>query len=356
MSHRAYALSLAAAILVIAGALAAGSLGLEPFSGDLTRIGRFDEAEYGWIGAQTRFAKPLFQTSPARIDHDIVVLGDSFSNDGETSWPNYVAGLTGARVATFHVRGKSWRDLVDDPSYRASPPKVFVLEIVERDLKQILGAAPSSCGGRAPSPRVRLAAMARDMSPERAERPTRRSLAQLDPRQFTQFQWARLLRRHGRSTGEVVQVALTRRAFSSRRGDSTLVYTGDVLKRFWTASDLAAMDCALRRIQDAVQRDGRTLFLAMLIPDKLTAYSPLLADPTIAGLGVLDRLDPRAASRLPVARDLERAILAGTPDVYLPDDSHLGAAGQEILARTLLDELRRRGALPPASEPRPTAN
>lgn len=198
MSHRAYALSLAAAILGIAGALAAGSLELEPFSGDLARIGRFDEADYGWSGAQTRFAKPLFQTSPARIDHDIVVLGDSFSNDGETSWPNYVAGLTGARIATFHVRGKSWRKLLDDPSYRASPPKIFVLEIVERDLKQILGAAPSSCGGRAPSPRVRLAAMARDMSPERAERATRRSLAQFDPRQFAQFQWARLLRRHGR--------------------------------------------------------------------------------------------------------------------------------------------------------------
>lgn len=116
------------------------------------------------------------------------------------------------------------------------------------------------------------------------------------------------------------------------------------------------MDCALSRIQDAVQRDGRTLFLAMLIPDKLTAYSPLLTDRTLAGLGVLDRLDPRAASRLPVARNLQRAILAGTPDVYLPDDSHLGAAGKEILARTLLDELRRLEVLPPGSNRPSTSN
>lgn len=356
MSHRSYALCLVAAILGVAGALAAGSARLEPLSGDLARIGRYDEADFGWLGAQTRFKEPLFQINPSRIDHDIVVLGDSFSNDGAASWVNYAAKETGARIAVFHVRGKSWRVLLDEPSYRAAPPKIFILEIVERDLKEILGAAPTSCGGRAPAPRVRLAPNPRTAALERVERPTRRTLVQLDPRHFAQFQEARLLRRLGRSSGEVVEVALTRRAFSSRRGDATLVYTGDLLKRFWTASDLDTIDCSLRQIQDAVQRDKRTLFLAMLIPDKLTAYSPDLADRSVAGLSILDRLDTRSISRLPVALALTRKIHAGVKDVYLPNDSHLGSAGHEALAQTLLDELRRREVLPPASKPLPTAN
>lgn len=346
MNHRSYAFSLSAAILGVAGALAAASSRLEPLSGDLARIGRYDEADFGWRGTQERFKEPLFQINPEHVDSDIVVLGDSFSNDGTASWVNYAVKETGARFATFHVRGRSWRELLDLPSYRAAPPKIFILQIVERDLKQILGAAPASCGGRAPAPRVRMAQSPRLATPENISRPTQRTLVQLDAHHFAQFQWARLLRLLGRSSGEVVEVALTRKAFSSRRADATLVYTGDVLKRFWTAAELKAIDCSLRQIQDAVQNDGRTLFLAMIIPDKLTAYSPDLADRSLAGLGVIDRLDSQAVARIPVARALEREIRAGALDVYLPDDSHLGSVGQEAVARALLDDLRRRGALP----------
>ena len=356
MTHRSYALILVASILGVAAALAAGSARLEPLSGDLSRIGRYDEADFGWRGAQARFKEPLFQINPDHIGHDIVVLGDSFSNDGAASWVNYAAKETGARIATFHVRGKSWRALLDEPSYRAAPPKIFVLQIVERDLKKILGAASPACGGHTAALRVRLVSHPLTAAPERIDRPTRRTFAELDPRYFAQFQWARLLRRLGRSFGEVVEVSLTRRAFSSRRGEATLVYTGDVLKRFWTKADIEAMDCSLRQIQDAVQRDGRTLFLAMIIPDKLTAYSPDLADRSLAGLSVLGRLDSRAVSHVPVARALEREILAGTQDIYLPDDSHLGSAGQEAVARALLSELRRRGTLSPASKRLSTAN
>jgi hypothetical protein len=356
MTHRSYTLILVASILGVAAALAAGSARLEPLSGDLARIGRYDETDFGWRGEQIRFKIPLFKRDPSRIDHDIVILGDSFSNDGAASWTNFAAAETGLRIATFHIRQTPWRAILDEPSYRSTPPKVFILEIVERDLKGMLRTAPPPCGGHASAPLVRLLTRPTTASPERISRPTQRTLAQLDPRHFTQFQWARLLRRLGRSSGEVVEVALTRRAFSSRRGDATLVYTGDVLKRFWTKADLEAMDCSLRQIQDTVQRDGRTLFLAMLIPDKLTAYSPDLADRSLADLGVLDRLDARTVSHVPVARALEREIHAGTQDIYLPDDSHLGSAGQEAVARALLDELRRRGALPPASRRLSTAN
>ncbi|PIR18839.1 MAG: hypothetical protein COV48_05305 [Elusimicrobia bacterium CG11_big_fil_rev_8_21_14_0_20_64_6] len=353
MTHRAYALSLVASILAIGGAFAVGSAELEPLSGDLARIGRYDEADFGWHGKQAHFTEPLFQVNPSRIDHDIVILGDSFSNDEAVSWPNYVAAKTGARIATFHIRGKSWRALLAEPSYRASPPKIFILEVVERDLKAMIGAIPPACGGRSSAPNIRLIPHPLTGSPKHVGRPTRRTLAQIDPRHFAQFQWASLLRYLGRSSGEVVEVALTRQAFSSRRDDATLVYTGDVLKRFWTESDLQTIDCGLRQIQDAVQRDGRTVFLALLIPDKLTAYSSDLADRSLAGLGVLDHLNARGVSLIPVARALEAAIRAGIRDVYLPDDSHLGSAGQDAVSGALLDELSRRGILPTSLTRRP---
>ena len=342
MTHRSYALILVASILGVAAALAAGSARLEPLSGDLS-IGRYDEADFGWRGAQARFKKPLFQiVRPYRPRHR--GPGRLVLNDGAASWVNYAAKETGARIATFHVRGKSWRALLDEPSYRAAPPKIFVLQIVERDLKKILGAASPACGGHTAALRVRLVSHPLTAAPERIDRPTRRTFAELDPRYFAQFQWARLLRRLGRSFGEVVEVSLTRRAFSSRRGDATLVYTGDVLKRFWTKADIEAMDCSLLQIQDAVQRDGRTLFPAMITPDKLTAYSPDLAD-RCSPPERSRRLDSARSPR-PRRTRLEREILAGTQDIYLPT-TFISLRRSGSRRRALLSELRRRGRCRP---------
>lgn len=356
MTNSSYAFRLVLTVLAAASALAGGSILLQPLSGDQARIGRYDEADFGWQGTQTRFKEPLFQLDPARIDHDIVVLGDSFSNDASVSWQNHVAQQTGARIATFHIRNTRWDRLLQDPSYRASPPKVFVLEIVERDLKEALGTPPPSCEVLETSPHPRLPLSPVEAEVERYTRPTRRSLFQLDPREVLQFQWARLLRRFGRSSGEAVEVGLTRRAFSCRSEKSTLVYAGDILKRHWTPADLKNIGCQLRWIQDSVQRGGRTLFLVMLIPDKLTAYSPDLSDRALDGLGILSRLDTRGLNVLPVAQALGREIRAGTLDVYLPDDSHLGSLGQELLARTVFDELHRRGVLPSVPKRRLTSS
>lgn len=348
MTHRSYAVSLAAAVLAAAGLLAAASATLEPVSGDLARIGRFDESEYGWRAPQERRREPLFDVSPSRVSHDLVVLGDSFSQDPHAGWPGDLAAETGARVASFHLGGRTWRALLADPGYRASPPKVFILQVVERDARRWLADPAAPCAAAAPAPSPRLTERPRPVSYEPVERPTRRGPAELDAREFVQFQWARLLRRLGRRSGEAVAVGLTRRAFTSRRADSTLVYAGDLLKAYWTPADLRAVSCGLARMQDEVQRGGKTLFLAVLIPDKLTAYAPLLADRSLAGLGVLDRLDAPGLQTVPAAEALAQAVQAGVLDVYLPDDSHLGRAGHLAVARAVSGELRRRGALSPS--------
>lgn len=346
MSHRAYALSLIALILAAAGALTLASARLEPLSGDLTRIGRYDEAEFGWNQAQTRFHEPHFDDAPETLRHDIVVIGDSFSHNTTGSWQNYLAAKTGAHIATLPFGPGSWRTAVDGPSYRNSPPpKVFILEIVERDLKKNFGEPQTACGAASPTPRPRLVMHSIAYATERFERSLRLRFVELSAHYFAQSLWARLMRRLGRPTGEVVLVDIARPLFTSRRKDATLVYAGDFAKRDWTDADVKAIDCNLSLARDVIERGGRTIFLTMVVPDKLTAYSPNLLDRSLAGLGIIDRLDAPSVRMIPVARTVEKAIRAGVLDVYLPDDSHFGSAGYEAAARAVEAELLRRGIL-----------
>lgn len=340
MSHRSYAVLLAAAIAAWCAFLGAYSLSLEPLSGDLARIGRFDEADFGPRAGQLRFSRPLFETAPPRLAHDVVVLGDSLSHDAASGWQNFMALETGETFAVFHWKQRKWEDLLSDPGYREHPPKVFIFQTFERSLKEHAREGP--CGGLIPPPRPSLAPRRRPAETFVYRRPVRARLSDVNLSYALDSMVARARRRLGLRSGEAMEVSLERPLFSSRKADAALIFRDDLLKGAWTRADLDAVSCGLRRLQDAVQGDGRTLFLAVLVPDKLSAYSGDLKDRSLAGLGVLDRLDLEGVNVVPVGARLTEAVKAGTVDVYLPDDSHLGSAGYAIMARSISSEVQRR--------------
>ena len=99
MNYRAYNLI----ILIPLGILFAVYISLapwvEPLEGDLTRLGGFTENDFGWNEPQQQFSSPLVSLEGKHeYDqyHDVVVLGDSFSEAyPKAQWQNYFVRGTG---------------------------------------------------------------------------------------------------------------------------------------------------------------------------------------------------------------------------------------------------------------------
>jgi hypothetical protein len=131
--------------------------------------------------------------------------------------------------------------------------------------------------------------------------------------------------------------------FSSTESQQLLVYAGDFRKAQWEPSVLDALPCRLLRIKKLVEANGKTRFVIMIAPDKLTAYSRYLRRTDYASLS---RLEPFLdAHQLPaprIDRRLSAAIANGEIDVYLPNNTHWGYRGHEIVAETVLEYLMSR--------------
>jgi hypothetical protein len=346
MSHRRYVVLLVATFVIVATTLTALSLWLQPLAGDLTRVGRIDERDYGYALPQTHFVPPLFDLEPKVIDHEIVVLGDSFSLDRDMGWENTVAAGTGARIATFPLASYNPEDLLAREDYRARPPAVVIVQIVERNLKvhaYRAGECSATNDGPSPAPRI-------DRSPFVAstrlyERARQTAITAINPSYAFDFALA-AMKRHLGMGSDVLQGDLRRPLFSSRRDRSLLFYRLDLDKRAWSEADLRGMSCGLRQMQAHVEHDGRTSFMVLLIPDKLSAYAADLVDRRYDNLSVLDRIDRQGINVAPIDHVLRDAVREGELDVYQPDDTHLSARGYSMVGRAVIADLRRRGIVP----------
>jgi hypothetical protein len=351
---RSYLRTFLALVLPALALLMASSIYYEPIQGDLTRVGGFTENAYGWNATHKRFVPPLVAT---RYDQpfDIVVLGDSYSVNpgGQTDhgayWTNYLAQQTGLSVVALSLHRMSVRDLVDHPVFRRSPPRLVVLEMVERYLVRNLvieqrwvGPGFDGCPAPGPAPPVRLS------QPLKA---TPVAWQRADAFGFHFDQAVDLL---WKSAGRAVDIDRTRARsleltgpgpFSSAANDRLLVYDDELRPLPWSRAEIDQALCRLRAIQDRVQANGQTAFMFMAAPDKLSVYSDHVAD---AGLRGRSRLGPfHAEPRLNHANllgPLRDGVRCGLVDVYLPNDTHWGTPGHEIVAGALTAALADRPA------------
>jgi len=96
-------------------------------------------------------------------------------------------------------------------------------------------------------------------------------------------------------------------------------------------------------MQARVEANGKTLFLAMVAPDKLTTYGPFLAAKAFRGISRLDLLaDYPALNLVRFDRDFDPAAHV---DLYLPNDTHWSTTGHRLAARLVERELVEKGAL-----------
>ncbi len=349
--HRRYAVLLILFAAILTGGLALYGRSLQPLSGDLTRIGWRTENDFGWTRPEERFEPLAAAVGTLDAHYDVVAIGDSFTGESPwhpgTTWPHYLAHDTGLKVAIFDSDDDMVGRLIASDHFKADPPAVVIYEIVERNL---IPGHPSAAGDacpETPDPAVTLPTGSPTVPPVPVTRPTTRPWNDW-PASYAAAYLTQNLRRWiiGRETTNSVELDLTRGGlFSSRADRQLLVYGEDFNKLGWTEAQWRGAACNLLRMQARVEANGKTLFLAMVAPDKLTTYGPYLAAAEFRGISHLDLLAEYPTLNLVrFDRDFDPAAHV---DLYLPNDTHWSTVGHRLAARLVERLLARKGALGP---------
>ena len=324
---------------------------LQPLSGDLTRIGLFSEREFGWQGTWQTFQEPAYVQDQYTHPADIVVLGDSFSRAWPSlQWQNHLIAKSGWSVVTLDINAVTVDQILSNPVFHASPPKVLIVESVERHFADRVGKLPacvasgaSAAGSITPRPvPAKDALHHRDL----ATSPMQRSLQWNDVKlefvwKYLRNQWR--MARGGEPRTNVSRLALRQPGlFSSANQRDILIYKEDFdTPAKWSTRTLTDTTCRIQQLRDKVERHGQTRFVLMVAPDKLTAYAPQLQNNAwshASQLPALEAMNPQVMPRLD--QTLRSAIERGQQDVYLPNDTHWGPQGHTLAAATMLAFLR----------------
>ena len=347
-AHRRFVLWLFVLVLVPVAGLFTFGVYLQPLSGDLTRIGSYAEKDFGWNKPQLEFKQPLFEMERYDRYYDVVVLGDSFSTGSpRLLWQNYLVAKEGWSVVTLNINKISLEQVLENPVFRKTPPKFFILGTVERVLPlRIKHGQPCDQSGlikragvsakRSPAHPVyarELQGVAKYVERKTAWRGIK--LGYVKDYLWNSFQRTLL----GDAHTDAAKVELARKApFSSAQKSAMLVYKDDFHKvQWWREMGLTEISCRIERIHKQVESNGKTRFVLMVAPDKLTAYADFLGNKGLRNISALAELSdyhPEVMPRLDLA--LITAIQKGEQDVYLPDDTHWGSSGYQIAAETLL--------------------
>lgn len=348
--HRRYAFLLILFSGALAAALAVYGRSFEPLSGDLTRIGWRTENDFGWTAPKEHF-EPLAAALGTLDDHyDMVAIGDSFTGESPwhpgTTWPHYLAHDTGLKVAIFDSDDDMVGRLLASPHFQSDPPAVVIYEIVERNLVPDHRSAPDEDCPAPGDPAVTLTPGPPGAPPVPVVRATARPWTEW-PASYAAAYLTQNLRRRimGHETTNSVELDLTRGGlFSSRADRELLVYGEDFNKLGWTEAGWRGAACNLLRLQARVEAHGRTLFLAMVAPDKLSTYGPFLAAEKFRGISHLDLLAEYPALNLV---RFDRGFDPATHvDLYLPNDTHWSTVGHRLAARLVERLLVEKGVLP----------
>jgi hypothetical protein len=348
--HRRYAALLILFALVLSGALGVYGRSLEPLTGDLTRIGWRTENDFGWTKPEEHF-EPLAAAIGTLDQHyDLVAIGDSFTGESPwhpgTTWPHFLAHDTGLKVAIFDSDDDLLGRLLASERFKTDPPAVVVYEIVERNLVPDHPSRPDeACPDRIADPQVHLAPGRPTAPPVPVARRTTRPWTDW-PASYAAAYLTQTLRRWimGREMTDSVELDLTRGGlFSSRADRELLVYGEDFNKLGWTEAQWRGAACNLLRLQARVEANGKTLFLAMVAPDKLTSYGPFLAAEEFRHISRLDLLAQYPALNL-VRFDQGFDPIANI-DLYLPNDTHWSTIGHRLAAKRVEQLLIDKGAL-----------
>jgi hypothetical protein len=326
--------------------------GPQGFTTDLTRVGGFPEEDFGWSGTEYKFAEPQREYIGAGGVYekytDMVVFGDSFSQGVESSWVSHFVNATGLSAQVMHYDQGGIERLIETGLYRSQPPRVVVFEILERMLNKVFRNAPVDC--RLSDEAVPLPVDYKPLNIPLLD--YRRDVS----RQYGDYKLAiQILRnklflmtgREKKLKPRVAQLTVDS-LFSSKKSDQLLYFKGDHEKNEWPDDVAKRTRCGFESIRQRVEANGYTAFAVILVPDKLSMYSPWLVDDSIAHLTLLDE---EVLNTIPHYLDVSalatHEVEQGFVDFYLPGDTHWSSKGDRQVAQWMLELFQADSALHP---------
>lgn len=357
--------ALAAITLPFAGLYAYVSSKIEAFDGTLTRIGGFLEKDYGWSGAQYKFASAHCRYAKEVDDYDtyydIVVIGDSFSQNQDNGFPAFLANNSNASVIVFDFRYTNLSTILNSEVFRKSPPKALIFEADETVLTEGQKFAA-------------LEQALQQVEPfHKAESDASRGLTHWDPSHSPMLRFGRethvsLLDRldltsdfifkmaartllGGGALDRVVDVGIDcAHCFSNSLHGHYLDWGATFRPILNEAERLHQVKTFAQTLKRKVEQNKQTTVFSLFFPMKSAAYGPfiddnfytLLDDPSLymPETGVVD-----------VISALRQAVRLGDTDVYMPNDHHTGFAGNQAAYSALIDRLRSSGVVTEVSNP-----
>jgi hypothetical protein len=269
-----------------------------------------------------------------------VTIGDSFSVNEAQSWQNYLALSSNASIITFHRRSVSASSILKHPQFIESPPKLFIFQVVEHGIQTALHDI--------------------DLDLVKENNLIKPPKAQLN---FSTVKFENYLESYSRqrSTGFSMDTALhyiktnikqglgsrkksfpikiedKESLFSNNHPDSALFYHLDKLKLSINKNEWGIIEKRFSILQNLIQANGFTNFIAMIAPDKSTVYRNYLLNSKVQFESSHNLMPKKnSVNWLNIEQSMVNSIEKGTVDLYLPNDTHWGSEGYKVAAEAIL--------------------
>lgn len=316
---------------------------LEPYKGDLTRIGGYTENDHGWNDPQQSFPESEVIDATGLDDYnkpfDILILGDSFSNIHKggpyDSWQEHLIRSTGMSLIRFHLARLNPTDLIKHPQFLEHPPKLIIFQIVERGLQGALHhltqpiESPSQKSFQAVDFKL-IEGHSKDMI--RWPRDTSPSQSFNTAAHFLKTKFKHLTS----SRRKTLSFSLTKACFSSTKNSTLLTFFGDLDRNPLTEGSWKKISARFENLSDLL--GAHAPFALMIAPDKSSVYTPWIESDHSFTSGI-DRLTLSGVKTINLLEPLRKGVEEGLLDIYLPNDSHWGSMGHKIAADTILEEV-----------------
>lgn len=309
------------------------SVYFKPLAGDLTRIGRWSERDFGPTRPQP--AVSIRANGPPNPGHQVLVLGDSFSHPNV--WQSYLAESSKLETLSFQFKDvgciDNWVNWIIEQG--GSAAQTVIIQVAERSFVPLLRNTRTCMRS---TPKVTESAT-------KDARSTGLVLGvTLDASYIFQTAANTLLMRKqgGRiSSGDVINVPLsTSELFSNRRANRLLYYAEDDNKKTWTQKDIDAAIENLKLIQGRLSSKDRRLVVA-IVPDKSTVYRPyMLAEADKTGYPDIFFAIAMAGVNAVELLDSFRQHVGNKVDLYQPNDTHLSSLGYQLMASKIATQLK----------------
>jgi len=282
--HKSYNIIFLIPVLVVMLAIFRVAWVIEPLNGDLTRIAGYTENDFGWNQPQEYLPSKLFSNGENGFfneHHDVIVFGDSFTNYIPKEvmhqggyWPNYFVNQTGLDLLTFHVFDTDVINLIESDAFKKFPPRVFIYEVVERDALGELSKITGDCKLRKSPQTKPLLIYPQNNALSTFARNKKTGISNLNFDQSTHYLKKTILRKINSNWSMAAKITLDQKGlFSSKLQNETLVFKSDFKFSTDNESRIQKGLCGLINLQNKVQSNNVTFFVALIAPDKSSAYS-----------------------------------------------------------------------------------